>query len=136
MSHSQIEGVQITGKLTPEYEQQVLTADALRFVADLQRTFNPTRLKLLKRRQEVQAALDAGEMPDFPKETRDVRRADWKVAPAPADLQDRRCEITGPVDRRMMINAFNSGAKVFMADRKSTRLNSSHSQQSRMPSSA
>lgn len=116
MSHSQIEGVQITGKMTPDYEQQVLTADALRFVADLQRKFSPSRLSLLKRRQEVQAALDAGEMPDFPKETRAVRSGDWKVAPAPADLQDRRCEITGPVDRRMMINAFNSGAKVFMAD--------------------
>jgi malate synthase len=112
----QVQGVEITATMTPAYEQQVLTPDALRFVADLQRKFNPTRQRLLKRRAEIQAALDAGQLPDFPKETADVRRADWTVAPAPADLRDRRVEITGPVERRMMINAFNSGAKVFMAD--------------------
>ncbi len=116
LAKRQVQGVEVTGKITPEWEQQVLTAEALRFVAELHRKFNPTRLSLLKRRGEVQAALDAGQMPDFPKETANVRKANWKVAPAPADLADRRCEITGPVDRRMMINAFNSGAKVFMAD--------------------
>lgn len=115
LSETKVEGVEITGKVTPEF-QEVLTPEALRFIADLHREFNPTRVSLLKRRDEIQAAIDAGEMPDFPKETADVRRGDWKVASAPADLSDRRVEITGPVDRRMMINAFNSGAKVFMAD--------------------
>ncbi len=113
--NTQVDGVEVTGKELPALEQ-ILTAEALRFVADLHRTFNPTRKNLLKRRQEIQVALDAGEMPDFPKETAEVRRGDWKVAPAPADLSDRRVEITGPVERRMMINAFNCGAKVFMAD--------------------
>jgi malate synthase len=112
----QVQGVEITGKMTPEWEQQVLTPEALHFAAELHRKFNPTRISLLKRRDEVQAAIDAGQMPDFPKETANVHKADWKVAPAPDDLADRRCEITGPVERRMMINAFNSGAKVFMAD--------------------
>ncbi|MFQ5938009.1 MAG: malate synthase A, partial [Acidiferrobacterales bacterium] len=112
----EVQGVKVTGQVTPEFEQQVLTPEALQFVADLQRKFNPERLRLLKRREQIQAALDAGEMPDFPKETADVRGGDWKVAPAPGDLKDRRVEITGPVERRMMINAFNSGAKVFMAD--------------------
>ncbi len=113
--NTQVDGVEVTGKELPALEQ-ILTPEALRFVADLHRTFNPTRKNLLKRRQEIQAALDAGEMPDFPKEMAEVRRGDWKVAPAPADLSDRRVEITGPVERRMMINAFNCGAKVFMAD--------------------
>jgi malate synthase len=71
---------------------------------------------LLERRRERQAVLDAGERPDFLAATRDVREGDWRVAPAPADLRDRRCEITGPVDRKMMINALNSGARVFMGD--------------------
>ncbi|MFB3088106.1 MAG: malate synthase A, partial [Acidiferrobacterales bacterium] len=113
--NTQVDGVEVTGKELPALEQ-ILTPEALRFVADLHRTFNPTRKNLLKRRQEIQVALDAGEMPDFPKEMAEVRRGDWKVAPAPADLSDRRVEITGPVERRMMINAFNCGAKVFMAD--------------------
>ncbi len=109
-------GIEIRGKLTPAYEERVLTPPALAFVAELHRKFEPSRQKLLRRRQEIQARLDAGETPDFPKETAEIRRGDWKAAPAPKDLQDRRVEITGPVDRRMMINAFNSGAKVFMAD--------------------
>ncbi len=113
--NTQVDGVEVTGKELPALEQ-ILTPEAVRFVADLHRTFNPTRKNLLKRRQEIQVALDAGEMPDFPKEMAEVRRGDWKVAPAPADLSDRRVEITGPVERRMMINAFNCGAKVFMAD--------------------
>lgn len=109
-------GIEIKGKVTPAYAEQVLTPPALAFVAELHRKFEPARQALLRRRQEIQARLDAGETPDFPKETAQIRRGDWKVAPAPKDLQDRRVEITGPVERRMMINAFNSGARVFMAD--------------------
>jgi malate synthase len=97
-------------------EDDVLTPAARDFVTRLHRELNPTRLELLERRRERQRALDAGELPDFLEETRDVRESDWRVAPPPSDLQDRRCEITGPVDRKMMINALNSGARVFMAD--------------------
>src|SRR5918911_1308305 len=86
------------------------------FTTRLHREFNPTRQNLLKRRTERQARLEAGEMPDFLAETRSVREGDWKVASVPKDLQDRRVEITGPVERKMMINALNSGARVFMAD--------------------
>jgi malate synthase len=94
----------------------ILTPEARDFVTRLHRELNPTRLELLERRSERQRALDAGELPDFLDETRDVREGDWRVASAPSDLQDRRCEITGPVERKMMINALNSGARVFMAD--------------------
>jgi malate synthase len=86
------------------------------FVTHLHRAFNPTRRTLLERRAARQHALDAGNDPDFLPETAHVRAAEWHVAPAPADLQDRRVEITGPVERKMMINALNSGARVFMAD--------------------
>src|SRR4029453_7268508 len=95
---------------------EVLTPDALAFVAALQRRFGVEREQLLAARAERQAELDAGALPDFLPETREVREGDWRVAPAPADLQDRRVEITGPVDRKMIINALNSGARVFMAD--------------------
>jgi malate synthase len=94
----------------------VLTEDALSFVSDLHREFNPVREELLRRRAERQERLDAGEMPDFLPETKDVREEEWTVAPPPPDLRDRRVEITGPTDRKMMINALNSGARVFMAD--------------------
>jgi malate synthase len=94
----------------------VLPREALAFVERLHRELNPTRLELLERRRERQRALDAGENPSFLAETRELRESDWRVAPAPPDLRDRRCEITGPVDRKMMINALNSGARVFMAD--------------------
>jgi malate synthase len=94
----------------------VLTPEARDFVTRLHRELNPTRLELLERRRERQKALDAGALPDFLPETRTVREGEWQVDPAPADLRDRRCEITGPVDRKMMINALNSGARVFMAD--------------------
>jgi len=93
-----------------------LTPDALRFVAALVRQFNPRRKELLRLREERQARLNAGENPDFLPETEHIRTGDWKVAPPPPDLLDRRVEITGPVDRKMIINALNSGAKVFMAD--------------------
>src|SRR3954471_19093169 len=95
---------------------RILTPDALAFVADLQRRFEPVRLELLHRRKERQAELDAGVRPDFLVATREVRDAAWTVAPAPADLNDRRVEITGPAEPKMMINALNSGASVFMAD--------------------
>jgi malate synthase len=97
-------------------DQAVLSEDALRFIALLHRELNPRRLELLARRGERQRELDAGARPDFLADTRSVRESDWQVAEAPPDLRDRRCEITGPVDRKMMINALNSGARVFMAD--------------------
>ena len=110
------EGVQITAEVTPEMAE-ILTPEALALVAKLHRAFEPRRVELLAKRQERAARLDAGEDPDFLPETKHVRDdPSWKVAPAPADLQDRRVEITGPVDRKMIINALNSGAKVFMAD--------------------
>lgn len=95
---------------------EILTAEALAFVADLHRRFDARRRELLAAREVRQARFNAGELPDFLPETADVRAGDWKIAPIPADLQDRRVEITGPVDRKMIINALNSGAKVFMAD--------------------
>jgi len=94
----------------------VLSAGALRFLGGLSARFEGRRRELLARRAQRQAALDAGAMPDFLAETRDVRAADWTVAPIPADLRRRHVEITGPVDRKMVINALNSGADVFMAD--------------------
>ena len=96
--------------------QETLSREGLAFVERLHRELNPRRLELLEARQERQLRLDAGENPGFLPETREIRESDWRVAPAPADLVDRRCEITGPVDRKMMINALNSGARVFMAD--------------------
>src|SRR4051812_31224771 len=95
---------------------EVLTPEALAFLADLHRRFNDRRLELLALREERQTRFDAGAAPDFLPETAKIREGDWKVAPIPADLLDRRVEITGPVDRKMIINALNSGAKVFMAD--------------------
>ena len=96
--------------------EEILTMEAHAFVTRLHRELNPNRLELLARRHERQEELDAGANPHFLSETRAVREGDWRVAPAPDDLQDRRCEITGPIERKMMINALNSGARVFMAD--------------------
>ncbi|RTL38406.1 MAG: malate synthase A [Candidatus Melainabacteria bacterium] len=107
--------VKVLGKLTPEYEQ-ILTPDALNFVADLHSQFNQTREKLLSNRIARQKDIDAGKYPDFLADTAGVREGKWQVAEAPADLADRRVEITGPCERKMMINAFNSGANAFMAD--------------------
>ena len=98
------------------HELEILTPGALAFVAELHRRFDPERRRLLAAREERQERLDAGERPDFLDETREIRESDWTVAPAPDDLLDRRVEITGPVDRKMVINALNSGARVFMAD--------------------
>jgi malate synthase len=97
-------------------DEEILSPDALAFVAELHRRFDGTRRRLLAARAERQAQIDAGELPDFLPETREIREGDWRVAPVPADLQDRRVEITGPVDRKMVINALNSGARCFMAD--------------------
>jgi len=95
---------------------EILSADAHRFLTNLARTFEPRRQELLARRAERQRRIAAGELPDFLPETRQIRSAAWTVAPIPADLTDRRVEITGPVDRKMVINALNSGARVYMAD--------------------
>lgn len=107
--------VRIVGRMTPEFAQ-ILTEPALDFVASLHREFNLRRKQLLERRAERQQAIDAGHFPDFLPETAHIRESEWRVAPTPPDLEDRRVEITGPVDRKMMINALNSGARVFMAD--------------------
>jgi malate synthase len=108
-------GVTVTADA--EHASAILTADALAFVADLHRSFNRRRLELLAARDERQARFDAGELPHFLPETASVRNdASWRVAGAPIDLDDRRVEITGPAEPKMMINALNSGAKVFMAD--------------------
>jgi malate synthase len=94
----------------------VLSSDALHFVEKLNREFLPQRERLLRRRAERQRNFDAGKFPDFLPETETIRQAEWRVASIPADLQDRRVEITGPTDRKMLINALNSGANVYMAD--------------------
>ena len=108
-------GIEIAGRITDEYAE-ILTGDAVAFAARLQRAFGGRRAELLARRAARQRELDAGKLPDFLPETRAVREANWTCAPVPADIQDRRVEITGPVDRKMIINALNSGASVFMAD--------------------
>ncbi len=94
----------------------VLTAEAVAFLTDLEREFGEQRRELLARRVERLRRLGDGELPDFLPETASVRAGDWRIAPFPAEIADRRVEITGPVDRKMVINALNSGAKVFMAD--------------------
>ena len=100
----------------PDGCDEILTPDALAFIGRLARRFRPAVYALLERREQRQAEIDAGALPDFLEETRAVRESEWRVCEAPHDLQDRRVEITGPTDRKMIINALNSGAKVFMAD--------------------
>src|SRR5438874_3041927 len=109
------QGVEITGAIATGYDE-ILTPDALSFIAKLHRAFESRRRECLQRRQDRQQAFDCGESLDFLTETKHIREADWSCAPIPRDLQDRRVEITGPTDRKMVINALNSGAKVFMAD--------------------
>jgi malate synthase len=108
-------GLSVKGAWRPEYAA-VLTPKALEFVAKLARAFEDRRAALLERRQEAQAAYERGERPRFLPQTKDIREGEWTVAPLPGDLLDRRVEITGPVERKMIINALNSGANVFMAD--------------------
>jgi len=105
----------ISGPMKPRFDE-VLTPDALAFLADLHKRFDATRKRLLALRAERQKRFDAGETPDFLAETKHVRDSDWMVGPIPADLTDRRVEITGPTDRKMVVNALNCGAKVFMTD--------------------
>jgi len=112
---STIEGVDVLGPMTPGYDR-ILTTEAVAFIADLHRKFEPRRRELMARRIDIQAGIDGGKMPDFLAETAKIRAGDWIVAPIPADLQNRRVEITGPTDRKMVINALNSGANTFMAD--------------------
>src|SRR6266516_2637695 len=110
-----LENIEITGPITPEFAE-ILTPEAISFVATLVRAFADRREELLQRRVQRQAEINAGKLPDFLPETEHVRESEWTIAPVPEDLQDRRVEITGPVERKMIINALNSGAKVFMAD--------------------
>jgi len=107
--------LKINAPVSPAYGE-ILTPEALRFLAALQSRFGGTRKDLLARRVERQRELTAGKKPDFLPETKHIREGSWKVAPIPAGLENRRVEITGPVDRKMIINALNSGAQVFMAD--------------------
>ena len=111
----QIQHLVIRGELGAGYEK-VLTPGAVAFIAELERKFGPARRRLLGRRAEIQRRLDAGWKPDFLPETKAIRDADWRVAPVPRDIWDRRVEITGPTDRKMVINALNCGANVYMAD--------------------
>lgn len=110
-----IKDLEITGAYKAGYET-ILTAEALEFLKDLHHRFNAKRKNLLQKRVERQQTIDKGQMPDFLPATQQIRDGDWQVASLPDDLLDRRVEITGPVDRKMVINALNSGAKVFMAD--------------------
>lgn len=107
--------MKITGPLPPEFES-ILTPEALHFIVQLQRAFNPVRLQLLDARKMRQEELNDGALPTFLEQTAHIRNSEWNVAPTPPDLQKRWVEITGPVDRKMMINALNSGADMFMAD--------------------
>jgi malate synthase len=108
-------GIAISAPLTAQ-QSDILTPEALTFIAGLARKFEPLRSSLLARRVQRQAELDAGRLPDFLPETAAVRNGDWTVAAVPAELQDRRVEITGPAERKMLINGLNAGASVYMAD--------------------
>jgi malate synthase len=114
-SFTAIEGIEIRGKFQEGFER-ILSKGALQFLKDLHLTFNERRKSLLQKRTARQEAIDKGQLPDFLPETQHIRESEWQVAPLPPDLLDRRVEITGPVDRKMVINALNSGAKMFMAD--------------------
>lgn len=107
--------IKITGIIKDNYND-ILTHEALDFISKLQKTFNSKRKELLENRIKKQKDIDSGKFPDFPQETKSIREGNWIVAEIPEDLKDRRVEITGPVDRKMIINALNSGANVFMAD--------------------
>jgi malate synthase len=109
------QGVSISGHITEEFAQ-ILTPEALAFVAKLHRAFESRRRELLARRAARQKEFDSGKLPDFLSETKQVRDSEWTIAPQPKDMLDRRVEITGPTDRKMVINALNSGASTFMAD--------------------
>jgi malate synthase len=107
--------IAVHGSMEQRFDE-VLTREALSFLAGLQRRFNGTRKALLAARIDRQKRFDAGELPDFLPETESIRAGNWRIAPIPAELTDRRVEITGPTDRKMVVNALNSGARVFMTD--------------------
>src|SRR5215510_12133687 len=108
-------GVEIRGPLTGDHKE-ILTQDAIELLAKLGRQFDGRRRELLERRVKRQKEISEGRLPDFLSETKEIREQGWTVAPIPNDLLDRKVEITGPVERKMIINALNSGANVFMAD--------------------
>lgn len=115
MKELELEGIEVVGALSPD--EEILTPDALKFLADLHRAFNARRHVLLASREVLQKKINSGQMPDFLSETADIRKDEsWRVAETPKDLQKRWVEITGPTDRKMLINAMNSGADLFMAD--------------------
>ncbi|WP_178985830.1 malate synthase A [Winogradskyella helgolandensis] len=117
MAHTLLKSQNITfANDVSNYYPEILTEEALNFISALHEKFNSERLELLNRRLKQQAIFDEGKFPEFPKETENIRRSEWTAGTIPHDLQDRRVEITGPVDRKMVINALNSGAKTFMAD--------------------
>lgn len=111
---TQTTGILVTGNMRAGYEK-ILSPEALKFIEELERKFGKRRIELLEKREERQAEIDAGKMPDFLPETEHIRNGDWTIWPIPYELRDRRVEITGPTDRKMVINALNSGAKIFMA---------------------
>ncbi|ULT57441.1 malate synthase A [Neobacillus drentensis] len=112
---TQTTGIEVVGPLKAQYDE-ILTPGALNLIEELERKFGQRRLELLQYRVKRQEELNNGKLPDFLPETKHIRKGDWTVAPLPKDLHDRRVEITGPTDRKMVINALNSGAKLFMAD--------------------
>lgn len=112
---TQTTGIEIVGTMKSGYEE-ILTPEALDFAERLERHFGERRVDLLAARQKRQEKINSGKLPDFLPETKHIRESGWTIAPLPKDLQDRRVEITGPTDRKMVINALNSGAKIFMAD--------------------
>jgi malate synthase len=112
---TQTTGIEVVGARKAQYEE-ILTPEALSFIEELERKFGDRRIELLQYRGKRQDDMNNGKLPDFLPETKHIRNGDWTIAPLPQDLQDRRVEITGPTDRKMVINALNSGAKVFMAD--------------------
>src|SRR4051794_24137976 len=112
---TQTTGIEVVGGLKAQYDG-ILTNEALKFIEDLEKRFGARRMELLQYREKRQEEMNNGHLPDFLPETKHIRNGDWAIAPLPRDLQDRRIEITGPTDRKMVINALNSGAKIFMAD--------------------
>lgn len=112
---TQTRGIEIIGTLKAQYDE-ILTPEALQFIEELERNFGARRVELLQSRKKRQEEINNGKLPDFLPETKHLRNGDWTIAPLPEDLQDRRVEITGPTDRKMVINALNSGAKLFLAD--------------------
>src|SRR4051812_44816940 len=115
ISAPKLQDIRVAGRVTTEFAQ-ILSEPALEFIALLHREFEPRRQELLARRAARQKVFDAGKRPDFLPETKSIRESDWRIASQPQDMLDRRVEITGPTDRKMVINALNCGASTFMAD--------------------